>query len=136
MLEGKFYLIKHVGTKWKFYWAPYEPAPERDFEDWGVAVIDTSWKIKDQRPKHLRAKPLDYQLQPWVQILRDPNVYSEKLGYCGKDWRGYSLNSNIFRGLIHADKHHRRILSVGVQIEVFDNKTPKKDCSFFYKENL
>ncbi len=56
MIEGKFYLIKRQGTKYKFYWAPYDPAPKRDFEDWGVAVVDLSWKTEDPRPLHLRQK--------------------------------------------------------------------------------
>lgn len=39
-MNGKYYLIKKIGTKYKFYWAPLSPYPEREFEDWGVAVID------------------------------------------------------------------------------------------------
>ena len=68
MIEGKFYLIKRQGTKYKFYWAPYDPAPKRDFEDWGVAVVDLSWKTEDPRPLYLRKKKIF--LQPWIQILR------------------------------------------------------------------
>lgn len=54
-MNGQYYLIKKSGTKYKFYWAPLSPWPERDFEDWGVAVIDFSWITEDPRPKHLRA---------------------------------------------------------------------------------
>ena len=52
-MNGQYYLIKKSGTKYKFYWAPLSPWPERDFEDWGVAVIDLSWITADPRPKHL-----------------------------------------------------------------------------------
>ncbi|MDY2640266.1 hypothetical protein ACQRBI_01910 [Lactobacillus johnsonii] len=136
MLEGKYYLIKRSDHKWKFYWAPYEPAPKNDFDDWGVAVIDTHWKTDDPRPKHLRGKPLGYQLQPWIQVLRDPNVYSEKYDMYGKDWRGYSLTYEVMRCLIHSNKNCRRMLSVGVCQMAFPDSWPKQECSFFYKENL
>lgn len=136
MLEGKYYLIKRNGYRWKFYWAPYEPAPEKDFDDWGVAVIDASWKTEDPRPKHLRAAPLGYQLQPWIQILRDPNVYSEKYDLYGKDWRPCLLKSDVLKCLVGSDKYHRRMLYVGVCPMVFPNSWSKQKCSFFYKENL
>ncbi|WP_236629284.1 hypothetical protein [Lactobacillus sp. HT06-2] len=58
------------------------------------------------------------------------------MNFHGKDWRGYSLNSNVIKGLIHADKHHGRILAVGIEVAVFDNLTPKEKCSFFYEENF
>ena len=28
-MNGKYYLIKKIGTKYKFYWAPLSPYPER-----------------------------------------------------------------------------------------------------------
>lgn len=136
MLDGKYYLIKRSKYSWKFYWAPYKPAPEKDFDDWGVAVIDGRWKIEDPRPRNLRATPLGYQLQPWIQILRDPNVYSEKYGLSGKDWRGYLLTSDVLRCLINSDKYHHRMLAVGVEYMVFPDSLSKQECSFFYKENL
>lgn len=73
-MNGQYYLIKKSGTKYKFYWAPLSPWPERDFEDWGVAVIDFSWITEDPRPKHLRAAPSGYQLKPKYQVLRDARI--------------------------------------------------------------
>ncbi|MDB6231047.1 hypothetical protein ACTQV8_09710 [Lactobacillus amylovorus] len=128
MIEGKFYLIKRQGTKYKFYWAPYDPAPKRDFEDWGVAVVDLSWKTEDPRPLHLRQKKIF--LQPWIHILRDPNVYSERFNYYGKDWRGYSLNSNILRGFHWWDKDHRKMLGIGVEVIVYANNDKAADQWF------
>lgn len=73
-MNGQYYLIKKSGTKYKFYWAPLSPWPERNFEDWGIAVIDFSWITEDPRPKHLRATPLGYQLKPKYQVLRDARI--------------------------------------------------------------
>ena len=75
-------------------------------------------------------------MQPWIQILRDPNVYSEKYGLSGKDWRGYLLTSDVLRCLINSDKYHHRMLAVGVEYMVFPDSLSKQECSFFYKENL
>ena len=73
-MNGQYYLIKKSGTKYKFYWAPLSPWPERDFEDWGVAVIDFSWITEDPRPKHLRAAPSGYQLKPECQVLQEARI--------------------------------------------------------------
>lgn len=129
MIEGKFYLIKHVGTKYKVYWAPYDPAPKRDFQDWGVAVIDTIYLINDLRPLHLRQTKIKYQ-PPIIHILRDPNVYSQKYNFYGKDWRGYSINSSIFKGLRYMDATHHRMLGIGSEITVFPDD---KKVSFWDK---
>ena len=95
-MNGQYYLIKKVGTKVKFYWAPLAPWPVKDFEDWGVAVVDASWRTEDPRPKHLRATPLGYALQPAVQVLRDPKIDEVR----DDRWRhcclGYHLPSALY----------------------------------------
>lgn len=73
-MNGQYYLIKKIGTKYKFYWTLRSPWPKKNFEDWGVAVIDFSWVTEDPRPKHLRAAPLGYQLKPRYQVLRNPEI--------------------------------------------------------------
>ena len=69
-------------------------------------------------------------LQPWIHILRDPNVYSERFNYYGKDWRGYSLNSNILRGFHWWDKDHRKMLGIGVEVIVYANNDKAADQWF------
>ncbi len=49
----------------------------RNFK-WGVAVVDLDWKTYDPRPLHLRAKPLDYELQPTFQVLSFPIIGGEE----------------------------------------------------------
>ena len=85
-MNGQFYLIYHHGTKYKVYFAPLyfkewklpprgwlpPSVKERYFAKWGVAVVDRAWKTHDPRPRHLRAAPLGYKLQPAIQYLRDP----------------------------------------------------------------
>lgn len=100
-MNGQYYLIKKIGTKYKFYWAPTSPAPEKDFEDWGVAVIDFSWRTDDPRPKHLRAVPLGYKLQPRYQVLRDPKID----GIRDKRWRYIILDGRCDR-CINLDYTH------------------------------
>lgn len=100
-MNGQFYLIKKVGTKYKFYWAPLSPWPEKKFEDWGVAVFDTSWITEDPRPKHLRSTPLGYDLKPVYQVLRDPIIDGKR----DKKWRYLCLKN--FGYLIKLDKNHR-----------------------------
>lgn len=102
-MNGQYRLINRKGTKFKFYWAPYSPWPERDYADWGVAVVDLAWPILDPRPKHLRAKPLDYELKPFVQILRDPVIKGE----LDRSYRYTVLNSHL-RSAIEAFMRGKR----------------------------
>lgn len=103
-LNGKYYLIKKIGTKYKFYWAPASPWPEKDFEDWGVAVIDLSWVTEDPRPKHLRAAPLGYKLKPRYQVLRDPKID----GVRSDEHRYMVLGSgHVYHCLHSMDNRHR-----------------------------
>lgn len=103
-MNGKYYLIKKIGTKYKFYWAPLSPYPENDFEDWGVAVIDFSWPTSDPRPKHLRAAPLGYKLKPRYQVLRDPKVE----GIRDDTYRYMCLETfHVYQCLPHMDEKHR-----------------------------
>lgn len=103
-MNGKYYLIKKAGTKYKFYWAPLSPWPERDFEDWGVAVIDFSWITEDPRPKHLRAASLGYELKPKCQVLRDPKIDGVRDG----GYRYVVLGTgHVRRCLLGMDERHR-----------------------------
>lgn len=97
-------MIKKAGTKYKFYWAPLSPWPERDFEDWGVAVIDFSWITEDPRPKHLRAASLGYELKPKCQVLRDPKIDGVRDG----GYRYVVLGTgHVRRCLLGMDERHR-----------------------------
>ena len=78
-MNGQYHLINRKGNKFKFYWAPMHPEINRtDYSKWGVAVVDLDWKTYDPRPLHLRAKPLDYELQPTFQVLSFPIIGGEE----------------------------------------------------------
>ncbi len=101
-MNGQYYLIKKVGTKYKFYWAPVSPKPKSDFDDWGVAVVDFSWPTEDPRSKHLRATQLGYRLKPRYQVLRDPKI--DETRNCR--YRHMCLESNMYSCLARMDRQH------------------------------
>lgn len=104
-MNGQYYLIKKIGTKYKFYWAPVSPSPKADFDDWGVAVVDFSWITEDSRPKHLRAAPLGYPLKPRYQVLHDPKID----GIRDARHRHMCLESNMYSCLARMDEQHRYV---------------------------
>lgn len=78
-MNGQYHLIVRKNNKFKFYWAPLHLSLSRcDYSKWGVAVVNLDWETYDPRPLHLRAKPLDYDLKPFFQVLRFPIIDGEE----------------------------------------------------------
>ena len=69
IMNGQYHLINQKGNKFKFYWAPMSPDIKwGKYDNWGVAVVDLDWATSDPRPFHLRAKPLEYELKPFIKF--------------------------------------------------------------------
>lgn len=80
-MNGMSVLKSISGTRYEMYWAPVTPEltfPNPSQEEleikWGLVVIDLSWVVEDPRPKHLRAKPLGYDLKPPYEIVTYPRI--------------------------------------------------------------